>query len=241
LTTPDAPEARSDQARVQDRLEALFRLDDEDADELLLVRHAEPAGAPDLDTDPMLSCEGLRQAERLANRLSGLWIDAVYTAPERRCFQTAKVIADVLQRPLTVTEGLSDVPFDPAEARGGPAAYAQRFTREPRWDSLPGFGDGRRFRRRAVVAIDGIVAAHPARRAVVVSHAAVLNAYLSMLLCIPRDLFFAPDHASVSTVRHRDDLYGLRGLNDTAHLRFPEGIMSLPPAFTPRSLPLTNR
>jgi broad specificity phosphatase PhoE len=122
LTTPERPDRTPDRARLQHGIEALFRLDEEDAGELLLARHAEPAGAPDLEADPVLSCEGLRQAEHLADRLSGLWIDAVHTAPERRCFQTAKVIADVLQRPLTVTEGLSDVPFDPAEARGGPEA-----------------------------------------------------------------------------------------------------------------------
>jgi probable phosphoglycerate mutase len=235
------------QAEVQEQLDALFRLDDEDAGELLLARHAEPAPTcPTNDcepasNDPMLSCEGLRQAERLADRLCSLWIDTVYTAPERRCFQTAKVIADVLQRPLSVVDGLADIDFDAEEARGVKGDYAERFTRDPHWDALPGFAPGKPFRRRAVATVDAIIAAHPARRALVVTHASVINAYVSMLLCIPRDQFFAPDHTSLSTVRHRNDLYGLRGLNDTAHLNLSDAAPDLRAAFTPRSLPLTNR
>lgn len=234
-------------AEVQDELDALFRLDEEDAGELLLARHAEPAAAcPTNDSepassDPMLSCEGLRQAERLADRLCSLWIDTVYTAPERRCFQTAKVIADVLQRPLSVVDGLADIDFDPEQAHGTRDAYTARFIREPRWDALPGFAPGKPFRRRAIAALDAVLAAQPARRALVITHSSVINAYLSMLLCIPRDQFFAPHHTSLSTVRHRGGLYGLRGLNDTSHLSFSETVPDLPAALTPRSLPLTNR
>jgi probable phosphoglycerate mutase len=247
LTTPLTPRRSTTRQDVEDELDSLFRLEDEVAGEVLLVRHAQPANvaAPDAEAglvpDPMLSCEGLHQAERLAVRLCSLWIDAVYTAPERRCFQTAKVVADVLQRPLSVIDGLADIAFDPGEARGDVASYSARFSREPRWESLPGFEPGKAFRRRAVSEIDGIVATHPARRCVVITHAGILNAYLSMLLCIPRDLFFAADHASITTVRYRGDMYALRGLNDTSHLALPDSAQGVLPAFTPRSLPLTNR
>jgi len=230
--------AAGNQQTIQHELDALFRLDDEDAGELLLVRHAEPTSSP---PDPMLSCDGLRQAERLADCLSSLWIDCVYSAPERRCFQTAKVIADQLQRPLNVLDDLADIAFDPDLARGGPSSYAERFSRQPRWDALPGFASGKDFRRRVIAAIEGIIAAHPSRRCAVITHGSVLNAYLSMVLRIPRDQFFAPEHASISTIRHRDDMYGLRGLNDMAHLGVADQILGAPPAFTPRSLPLTNR
>jgi probable phosphoglycerate mutase len=234
------------QSEIHEELDALFRLDDEDAGELLLLRHAEPATGPGPDSDapaadPMLSCEGLRQAERLSDRLSSLWTDAIYAAPDRRCFQTAKVIADVLQRPLDIVTGLAGIGFDRDEANGDSRAYAARFSRDPRWESLPGFAPGKTFRRRAVAAIDGIIAAHSARRCVVVTHASVINAYLSMLLSIPRDQFFAPDHASLSIIRHRGDMYALRTLNDTSHLSLPDQILGPQPAFTPRSLPLTNR
>jgi broad specificity phosphatase PhoE len=53
---------------------------------------------------------------------------------------------------------------------------------------------------------------------VVVTHGSLINAYLSMVLDIPRDYFFEPDHASISTVRSHRDLYAVRAINDTAHL-----------------------
>lgn len=247
LTITTRPEQPVVQHTVQEEIEVLFRLANEDAGELLLVRHAQSAAGllPDpeasVSPDPMLSCEGLRQAERLAAHLSSLWLDAVYTAPERRCLQTARIVADALQRPLSVLPDLAEIAFDPEAAAVGPSGYAERFSRHPRWECLPGFSSGTAFRRRTVSAIESVVAAHPGRRSVVVTHTSVINAYLGRLLRIPRDLFFAPDHASVCTVRYRDGMYALRSLNDTSHLVLRDPIPALLPALTLRSLPLTNR
>ena len=204
---------------VQDELDELFRLDGEGAGELLLVRHAEPARHAPATCDPLLSCAGLEQAERLAERLETLWIEAVYTSPERRALQTARLIADSAGRPLRVVDELREIDFEPEEAAVEDAAsYAERFVQDPRWDSLPGFGPGKAYRRRVITAVEAALAASEGRRVVVVTHASAINAYLSMLLCIPRDQFFTPEHASVSLVRWRDDRYALRSLNDVAHL-----------------------
>ena len=74
------------------------------------------------------------------------------------------------------------------------------------------------FRRRVIQAIEGIIAKHPGERIAIVCHGGVINAYLSMVLGIQRDVFFMPSHASVSTVRSAGDLYAVTQLNDTAHL-----------------------
>ena len=106
MTTQDIVDSRSMQLAIEDELESLFRLDGESSGELLLARHAQPAIGP-LDAasaDPMLDCDGLRQSERLADRVANLCLEAVYTAPERRCFQTAKLVADLLQLPLNVVD-----------------------------------------------------------------------------------------------------------------------------------------
>jgi broad specificity phosphatase PhoE len=234
--------------QVQHELDQLFRLSDEDASELLLVRHAEPAplagDAGCQATDPFLSCTGLEQAELLAARLESLWLQGVYTAPERRAFQTAKVVADTLQRPLHVVEELADIDLDPTEAteHGPGESIAERFVRWPHWESIDGFQDCKTFRRRSILAIERILAANPARRIAVITHPSVINAYLSVLLAIARDMFFAPDYASISVVRQSADLYAVRGLNDTQHLAGTEAAWpSNRSALTLRSLPLTNR
>jgi probable phosphoglycerate mutase len=223
-----------------DELDQLFRLDSEDAGELLLVRHARPTMRPDSEPqpDPWLSCDGLAQAECLADRLAAQWVEAIYTAPERRAFQTAKLLADHIQRPLWTNEALAEIGFDPEQAVSG---YPQRFALQPRWDSLAGFDASQAFRRRVLQAIEAILAAHPTRRVVIVTHGSAINAYLSMLLAVPRDLFFAPDHASISRVRYEGDAYAVRALNDTSHLVRTGLLDGAAPALTARSLSLTNR
>jgi broad specificity phosphatase PhoE len=95
---------------------------------------------------------------------------------------------------------------------------ADRFVATPRWDAIPGFAPSRCFRQRVLVSIEQLLARHPGRRIAVVTHASVINAYLSALLCVPQDMFFAPEHTSISCVRSLGELYAVRSLNDTAHL-----------------------
>lgn len=195
-----------DRFAVQREIEELFRLNDDHASELILVRHAEPAlrganGAP--GDDPLLSCTGLAQAERLAERLRTLWVETIYTAPERRSHQTAAVLAKSTQRPIQTLEALGDIEF--VYDQTWPAicqhSYSRRFQENPRWDAMPGFAPGGAFRRRAIEAIESVIGAHAGDRVIVVTHASVINAFLSILLDVPRDMFFAPDHASVNVVR----------------------------------------
>ncbi|HLF76115.1 MAG TPA: histidine phosphatase family protein [Dehalococcoidia bacterium] len=210
-----------DRFAVQRQIEELFRLDDEEASELLLVRHAEPATRSangHTTSDPLLSCTGLIQAERLAERLRFLWAETIFTAQERRAYQTAALISEATGRPLQTLDALRDIEFeyDGLAICGG--SYSQRFASQPRWDALPGFAHGVEFRRRAIEAIESAIAAHPGRRVVVITHSSVINAFLSMLWDVPRDVFFAPDHASICVVRSQGDLQAIRTLNDTSHL-----------------------
>jgi broad specificity phosphatase PhoE len=130
------------------------------------------------------------------------------------------VLAEKARRPMQTLEALSEIEFayDNTWLATRERSYGERFVEKPRWDALPGFAPGRAFRRRAIEAVESAVAAHAGGRAVVVTHASVINAFLSMLLDVPRDMFFAPEHASVSVVRCWGDLQSVRSLNDTAHL-----------------------
>jgi broad specificity phosphatase PhoE len=127
---------------------------------------------------------------------------------------------------------LRDLSLNPA-ALNGVAADPQklvsqtvvRFINNPRWDALRGVEPTRHFRHRVVQTLEGIVAAHPGSTVVVVTHQAIINAYLSMVLGIQRDMFFRPEFASVSTLRVLGDLYAVQDLNDHAHLM---------PSFSPR-------
>ena len=74
-------------------------------------------------------------------------------------------------------------------------------------------------------AVEGIVAHHAGKRVVLVTHAGAINAYFSTVLDIARDMFFLPEHASISVLRVLRDLYAVQNLNDFSHLL---------PTFSPR-------
>lgn len=214
------------QAAVSEALDRIFRLDSAEATELLLVRHAEPDVRGALKagkTDPPLTERGRCQAMRLAMRLRRERIDAVYTSTARAALETAAVVAAARDMPMIRAPQLAGVSC----ARQGPnksdrrrmaAEATVRLLNNPRWDSLPGFEPSRQFRHRAIQTIEAIVSRHTGERVVLVTHEAVVNVYLSMVLGICRDMFFLPAHASMSVVRVHRDLYGVQNLNDCSHL-----------------------
>jgi probable phosphoglycerate mutase len=190
------------------------------ATELLLIRHAE-TGCVDAD-DATLSAMGRQQACHLADELAYQGISAVYSAATAPAVETARVIADASSMALAPVGELGPVGMDLmdgsplwAEVDSGLAVEmaAERLCCYPRWDALPGFENSRTFRRRVVMAIEQIAARHCGGRIAIVTHACVINAYLSMVLDIPRDFFFAPVPASVSCVRIDGDRYGVCYLN----------------------------
>src|SRR6187549_785735 len=105
---------REDRASIQRQVEDLFRLEDEAAAEVLLIRHAEPACNELANEDPLLSCTGLQQAERLAERLGSLWFDAIYAAPERRAQQTARILGEATDSEVVTIEDLREIEYMPA-------------------------------------------------------------------------------------------------------------------------------
>jgi probable phosphoglycerate mutase len=205
-----------------------FNLPSTDTTELIMARHAEPdypaASNGDDPWDPPLSERGRAQAMRLARRMKSTGVDAVYASTMRRAFETATIVAAAQDLPVTHVYELREITFDPAaltraiERDDSPADLAARFLASPHWDTLQGFEPSEAFRRRVAEATKAIIERHPGQRVLVVSHGGVINAYLSMRLGIQRDMFFMPEHSSISIVRVLDDLSALHSLNDHAHL-----------------------
>ena len=76
---------------------------------IYLVRHGEHQDAEHGLTDGPLSPRGQRQAALLADRLSGLPLDAVWHSPLERAAQTARAVAERLP---SVTPEASALLFD---------------------------------------------------------------------------------------------------------------------------------
>jgi broad specificity phosphatase PhoE len=228
--TMSKPSPAGDAAQTIGKFENLFRLSATDTTELILVRHAEPDyrttnhgnGTP----DPALTERGRLQSVRLAQRLRDTKIDAIYTSTMRRALETAAIIAADKELPIISAPKLREIEVSPKVITNGesddPRKLASqvlvRFLNNPRWDAIEGMESSGDFRQRVLQAINAIISRRAGERVVLVTHAGVINAYLSNVLGIQRDMFFLPEHASITIVRALRDLYAVQSLNDFSHL-----------------------
>ncbi len=163
------------------------------AQEFLLIRHgqstANASGVWQGQMEFPLSEEGREQARQAGKALAGERIDAIYSSPLGRAFETAEIIAREtgIGDPVVPVEGLM-------ERRGGSlegTSHAEREARNPeltekflslpeeeRW-TLVGAETDEEVLARFEAAISGIRARHAGGdKIVVVSHGGVMRAFL---------------------------------------------------------------
>jgi 2,3-bisphosphoglycerate-dependent phosphoglycerate mutase len=208
--------------------------------EILLIRHGEsqPAypGRPfpltDGRADPALAPEGAEQAERVAQRLAGQHIDAIYVTSLRRTVQTAQPLAQGLGLVPNVERQLREVGLGEWEtvyrqkvAEDGP--LARRVWAEGRWDVIPGAEPAAEFAARVRGAIERLAAAHPGQRVAVFTHGGVIGQAMALASGGRVFAFIGADNGSISHLVITGSQWVIRGFNDTAHLD---------PAFSPTVL-----
>lgn len=141
------------------------------AGELILVRHATPvfpvSGHAD-DHQRPLTDEGHQQAQTLIPGLAAPAPQAVYSSPYRRAVQTVEPTARLLGLTVTPVAALREwdsglIPCDDW-AQHYAASWSQPDLIRPGGESL------RQLGRRAVAALDNILAAHPGSAVLVGSH-----------------------------------------------------------------------
>lgn len=159
---------------------------------LLLVRHGETTlGAEDRfagSTDAPLSPHGCEQAGHLATRLADDSIAAAYCSPLQRATDTATIVA----RPHGVTPvprpELSEITHGHWEGLRRSEVEARYPEEYAAWESDPftcapsGGESGLQVMARALPVIREIVAAHPGRTILVVSHKATIRLVVASLL-----------------------------------------------------------
>lgn len=154
--------------------------------EVLLIRHGETEwnreGRMQGHLDIPLSREGVAQAARVAERLSGEPFDVLVSSDLRRAFQTAQRIADRTGRPVRVDARLRERNLGVLQAltraesaRRLPEVFRRYESGEADFE-IPGGESQRAFFERVIGALTEIAREHPGRRVVVVSHGGVLDA-----------------------------------------------------------------
>ncbi len=203
---------------------------------LLLIRHGESVGNAERrlqgHLDSPLSDRGRHEAALLAERLSRLQIDTLYTSPLIRASETAAMVAE--QRGLTVTHQDGLMERDVGEAAGlTRQEILERFPdfararAEGRLDvDVPGWEQDGAFNERVGRTINYITNHHDGQTVAAITHGGVIGAICRRVLNLPvvRPGPFSVDNASITTI---DALDGdanigprlrLLTLNDTCHL-----------------------
>ena len=194
--------------------------------DLLLVRHGLPERIVGAEgpADPVLTDEGRRQSERLADWLAHERVDHLLSSTLRRAQQTTAPVGERLGLDLELVQGLSE--FD-AEADSYIPIEELRQTRDPRffalvegrWDELGSTVDPAAFADLVFTTIEGVIERFPAQRVAVVCHGGVINLYLGRILGVDRPLWFEPGYTSISRLAaSRDGHRTIVTLNETAHL-----------------------
>lgn len=203
-----------------------------DGTEIVLVRHGEtiPAhpGEPfplvEGQGDPELGPEGIEQAARLADRLAGTEIAAIYVTTLCRTAQTAAPLARRVGLEPKVERDLREVHLGEWEGGiyrkkvmdGDPLALLV-FEQE-RWDIIPGAESNKAFAERVRRGLSNIARVHVGERVVVVTHGGAIAMALSLATGSRPFAFIGADNAGLSTVVVTPTSSVLRSFNDTAHL-----------------------
>ncbi|MCT9087936.1 bifunctional RNase H/acid phosphatase [Streptomyces sp. ASQP_92] len=201
----------------------------------VLLRHGETALTPfkrfsgSGGTDPELSAVGRDQAERVAAALAERGtVQAIVSSPLRRCRETAAAVAGRLGLDVHIEDGLRETDFGAWEG----LTFGEVRERYP--DDLDAWlgsakaaptGGGESFAtvaRRVSAARDRVIAAHPRRTVLVVTHVTPIKTLVRLALGAPPESLFRMElsAASISSVAYYGDgNASVRGLNDTGHLR----------------------
>ncbi len=167
--------------------------------------------------DSPLTGEGIEQARRAAIAVTSQGIDGVFSSPLGRAVATARIFADYMGAPLVVIGGLTEIHHgqfagmtnEEISARY-PGALEGRAEDKYRW-RFPG---GESYADADVRAASALaqVAAHPARRPLIVSHEMIGRMLQRHLLGMdvsdalaakhPHDVVYVIDYRGQAPARH---------------------------------------
>ncbi|MFC1908008.1 histidine phosphatase family protein [Chloroflexota bacterium] len=198
--------------------------------EIILARHGETEwnvegifrGRIDIE----LNETGIKQTELLAEYLSDLKIDAIYSSPLKRVLKTAEVIAGYHKLNIEIAPGLID--FDYGEWQGLPhqevrdkyrELYAE-WTKNPHLVTMPAGESLNDVRKRAIRLVDNIMAEYEGT-VVLVSHRVVNKVLICALLGLDNSHFWdiRQDTCGITTFTYQNERFILTEHNNTSYLK----------------------
>lgn len=202
------------------------------ATDLLLVRHGEsqparldaPFATVDGHADPPLDPRGQEEAKRVALRLSGEPVAAIYVTTLQRTAQTAAPLAASAKLTPQIEPDLREVHLGEWEggvfrakvSEGDP--IARKMFEEERWDLIPGAETNDQVTARVRGAIERLAAAHRDQRVVAFTHGGIVATVAALATGSRPFAFMGADNASITHLVVTEERWILRRFNDTGHL-----------------------
>lgn len=167
---------------------------------LVLLRHGEPEesakGRCYGKLDVGLSREGRAHMERLATRLEGAGLEAVYASPRRRALESARLVAEAAGRPVVVEPRFSEIDFGVLEgltydeARDRFPELYESWMQRPTEVKFPGGESFDEMRERVLGAAHELREHHEDASVLVVAHGGVNRILLAEALGIASGAIF---------------------------------------------------
>jgi len=198
--------------------------------EIILARHGETEwnveevfrGRIDVE----LNETGIKQAELLAEYLSDLKIDTIYSSPLKRALKTAEIIAGYHKLKVEIAPGLIDLDY--GKWQGLPhqevkdkykELYAE-WINSPDKVKMPAGESLDDVRKRAIGVVDKVIAKYDGT-VVLVSHRVVNKVLICALLGLDNSHFWhiKQDTGGISTFTYENGRFILTKHNDTSFLK----------------------
>jgi broad specificity phosphatase PhoE len=198
--------------------------------EIILARHGETEwnvqevfrGRIDVE----LNQTGIKQAELLAEHLSHLKLDAIYSSPLKRAIKTAEIIASLHRLKVKIAHGLID--FDYGKWQGlshhevkdkYKKLYAE-WLKNPHQVKMSEGESLNDVRERALNVVNKVIAKHKGT-AVLVSHRVVNKVLICALLGLGNSHFWniRQDNCGTTTFAYENKRFVLTEHNNTSYLK----------------------
>jgi len=198
--------------------------------EIILVRHGETEwnvaeifrGRIDIDLNEM----GIKQARLLAEYLSNVKIDAIYSSPLKRALKTAEIVAGYHKLDVDIASGLID--FDYGKWQGlshqeVKDKYKELYTEwinHPDQVKMPAGESLGDIRKRATGVVAEVIASYQGT-VVLVSHRVVNKVLICALLGLDNSHFWniRQDTCGITTFTYENGRFILTKHNDTSYLK----------------------
>lgn len=178
-------------------------------------------------SDVPLSELGRLQAEKVARRLRGIELDAVYSSDSTRAIDTARFIAEQHRLPVIQLKELREIDFGEWEGKEFERLLEEQSELVERWlydsvnNPIPGGESYTELRDRVIPKVLEIIRTHQGSSVCIVAHSGPIKLTLCHVLGLePSERRrFDLANASLSMITYTDDTkLRVSFLNDTCHL-----------------------